>query len=211
MYVFRFILMALISLSLMGCSVNSGEIIEIIKHEYPRLDIIQEDMVEKSLIVEKIVIPNGEIYIYEKEFSYHLGILFQDKEFYLGELSMENTPEGLMGFEEIGNVIKAHGILGANYSKSFYLFLGDDMVVYSIDGNTSEELEENQLIVYSQTGTIPQLKIYYLCYKNSFFGDINTQLELDASYMEEGKIISINKEGNEEKFIHDGGALKRVK
>ena len=92
------------------------------------------------------------------------------KSYYVGQVSMEGTPEDLMGIEEIQvfgkKAVKFYGILGANYAQAFYWLVEEkpEISVIQIDGNTIEIDSDNdgKTEVVATTGTIPETRIYML-------------------------------------------------
>jgi len=97
---------------------------------------------------------------------------------------MENTPEDLMGIEEIQvfgkKAVKIYGILGANYAQAFYWFVGEkpEESIIQIDGNTVEidlnSDDKNEVV--ATTGTIPETRIYMLKEGKIVVSDINKSI-----------------------------------
>ena len=97
---------------------------------------------------------------------------------------MVNTPEDLMGIEEIQvfgkKAVKIYGILGANYAQAFYWFVEEKLeeAIIQVDGSTIEiDLDsDGKNEVVATTGTIPETRIYMLKEGKVVVSDINKSI-----------------------------------
>ncbi len=152
------------------------------------INIIEEKIIDKDL---------GAFIFTDNENGEFKGAINLDGKFYyVGQVSVENTPEDLMGIEEIQvfgkKAVKFYGILGANYAQAFYWFVGEKMEnsIIQIDGNTIEiDLDnDGKNEVVATTGTIPETRIYTLKEGKISVSDINKSIGAKAvSLHDEGK------------------------
>ena len=112
------------------------------------------------------------------------GINFNGNSYYIGQVSMDNIPEDLMGIEEIQvfgrKAVKIYGILGANYAQAFYWFVEEnpEKSIIQIDGNTVEiDLDnDDKNEVVATIGTIPETRIYMLKEGKIVISDVNKSI-----------------------------------
>lgn len=139
-----------------------------------------------NMIEEKIIDKDLSTFIFTDNGNgeYKGAINLHGKSYYIGQVSMENTPEDLMGIEEIQvfgkKAVKIYGILGANYAQAFYWFVEEKPgeAIIQIDGNTVEiDLDsDGKNEVVATTGTIPETRIYMLKEGKIFVSDINKSI-----------------------------------
>jgi beta-lactamase regulating signal transducer with metallopeptidase domain len=147
-----------------------------------KIENLQLDNINK-IIEEKIIDKELSAFIFTDNENSELkgGINLNGKFYYIGQVSMENTPEDLMGIEEIQvfgkKAVKIYGILGANYAQAFYWFVEEkpEESIIQIDGNTVEidldSDDKNEIV--ATTGTIPETRIYMLKEGKIVVSDIN--------------------------------------
>ncbi len=138
------------------------------------------------IIEEKIIDKELSAFIFtDNENSEFKGAINLDgKSYYIGLVSMENTPEDLMGIEEIQifgkKAVKIYGILGANYAQAFYWFVEEkpEESIIQVDGSTIEiDLDsDGKNEVVATTGTIPETRIYMLKEGKVVVSDINKSI-----------------------------------
>ncbi|MGI6626762.1 MAG: hypothetical protein ACOX4K_00150 [Bacillota bacterium] len=149
--------------------------------------IIEERIIDKDL--------SAFIFTDNENREFKGGINLNGKSYYIGQVSMENTPEDLMGIEEIQvfgkKAVKIYGILGANYAQAFYWFVEEkpEESIIQIDGNTVEiDLDsDDKNEVVATTGTIPETRIYMLKEGKIAVSDINKSIG--------AKSVSLHDEG----------------
>ncbi|WP_243467876.1 hypothetical protein [Acetivibrio straminisolvens] len=111
-------------------------------------------------------------YLRRKENSEFLkgGITLNGKSYYIGEVSMENTPHDLMGIEEVEvfgkKALKIYGLLGTNYTQAFYWFVDENPEdsIIQIDGKTHLKLIWTMMIrkkLFQLWAQFPKQK--YIC------------------------------------------------
>jgi len=165
-------ILLIINLLLIGCNKEDAKYpLKFNELSYLKIEKLDSDNIDK-IIEEKIIDEEHSAFIfmgYENS-EYEVGINYKGQVYYLGQVSMENTPEGMMGIEETQvfgeKTVKIYGILGANYGQAYYWFPGEEPEesVIQVDGNTGEidldRDDKNEII--STSGTIPGTKIYML-------------------------------------------------
>jgi hypothetical protein len=157
---------------LIGCNKEDAKyLLEFNEISYLKIEKLDSDNIDR-MIEEKIIDEEHSAFIYTgyENSEYEGGINYKGQSYYLGQVSMENTPEGMMGIEETQvfgkKAVKIYGILGANYAQAYYWFPGEkpDESIIQVDGNTGEidldRDDKNEII--STSGTIPGTKIYML-------------------------------------------------
>jgi hypothetical protein len=162
------------------------------KTENLELDNINKIIEEKTIDKERSVF----IFTDNENSEFKGGINLNGKSYYIGQVSMENTPEDLMGIEEIQvfgkKAVKIYGTLGANYAQAFYWFVEEkpEEAIIQIDGNTVEiDLDsDGKNEVVATTGTIPETRIYMLKEGKIVVSDINKSIGAKSvSLHDEGK------------------------
>ena len=163
-----------------------------VKIENLELDNINKIIEEKTIDKERSVF----IFTDNENSEFKGGINLNGKSYYIGQVSMENTPEDLMGIEEIQvfgkKAVKIYGTLGANYAQAFYWFVEEkpEEAIIQIDGNTVEiDLDsDGKNEVVATTGTIPETRIYMLKEGKIVVSDINKSIGAKSvSLHDEGK------------------------
>lgn len=151
-----------------------------------------------NIIEDKIIDKDHRAFIFTDNGNgeYKGAINLHGKPYYIGQVSMENTPEGLMGIEEIQifgkKAVKIYGLLGANNAQAFYWFVEEkpEEAIIQIDGNTIEvDLDsDGKNEVVATTGTIPETRIYMLKEGKITVSDINESIGAKSvSLHDEGK------------------------
>ena len=138
--------------------------------------IIEEKIIDKEL--------SAFMFTDNENSEFKGGINLNGASYYIGQVSMENTPVDLMGIEEVQvfgkKAVKIYGIMGANYAQAFYWFVEEkpEDSVIQIDGNTMEidlnDDDKNEII--STLGTIPETRIYMLKEGKIYACDINKSI-----------------------------------
>ena len=163
-----------------------------VKIENLELDNINKIIEEKTIDKERSVF----IFTDNENSEFKGGINLNGKSYYIGQVSMENTPEDLMGIEEIQvfgkKAVKIYGILGANYAQAFYWFVEEKLeeAIIQVDGSTIEiDLDsDGKNEVVATTGTIPETRIYMLKEGKIVVSDINKSIGAKSvSLHDEGK------------------------
>lgn len=163
-----------------------------VKIENLELDNINKIIEEKTIDKERSVF----IFTDNENSEFKGGINLNGKSYYIGQVPMENTPEDLMGIEEIQvfgkKAVKIYGTLGANYAQAFYWFVEEkpEEAIIQIDGNTVEiDLDsDGKNEVVATTGTIPETRIYMLKEGKIVVSDINKSIGAKSvSLHDEGK------------------------
>lgn len=140
------------------------------------INIIEEKIIDKDL--------GAFIFTDNENSEFKGGINLNGKSYYIGQVSLENTPDGLMGIEEIQvfgkKAVKIYGILGAHYAQAFYWFVEEkpEESIIQIDGNTMEiDLDDDdKKEIITTLGTIPETRIYMLKEGRIYASDINKSI-----------------------------------
>lgn len=150
-----------------------------------KIENLQLDNINK-IIEEKIIDKELSVFIYTDSENSELkgGINLNGTSYYIGQVSMENTPVDLMGIEEVQvfgkKAVKIYGILGANSAQAFYWFVEEkpEDSIIQIDGNTMEiDLDDDdKKEIISTLGTIPETRIYMLKEGRIYASDINKMI-----------------------------------
>ena len=138
--------------------------------------IIEEKTIDKDL--------SAFIFTDNENSEFKGGINFNGNSYYIGQVSMENVSEDLMGIEELHvfgrKAVKIYGVLGANYAQAFYWFVEGkpEESIIQIDGNTVEiDLDnDDKSEVVATTGTIPETRIYMLEEDKIVISDVNKSI-----------------------------------
>jgi beta-lactamase regulating signal transducer with metallopeptidase domain len=141
-----------------------------------KINIIEEKIIDKDL--------GAFIFTDNENGEFKGGINLNGKYYYIGQVSLENTPDGLMGIEEIQvfgkKAVKIYGILGAHYAQAFYWFVEEkpEESIIQIDGNTMEiDLDDDdKKEIITTLGTIPETRIYMLKEGRIYASDINKSI-----------------------------------
>ena len=150
-----------------------------------KIENLQLDNINK-IIEEKINDKGLSAFIFtdNENSEFKGGINFNGNSYYIGQVSMDNIPEDLMGIEEIQvfgrKAVKIYGILGANYAQAFYWFVEEnpEKSIIQIDGNTVEiDLDnDDKNEVVATIGTIPETRIYMLKEGKIVISDVNKSI-----------------------------------
>ncbi len=151
-----------------------------VKIENLELDNINKIIEEKTIDKER----SAFIFTDNENSEFKGGINFNGNSYYIGQVSMDNIPEDLMGIEEIQvfgrKAVKIYGILGANYAQAFYWFVEEnpEKSIIQIDGNTVEiDLDnDDKNEVVATIGTIPETRIYMLKEGKIVISDVNKSI-----------------------------------
>jgi len=141
------------------------------------------------------------------------GISSKDKSYYIGGVSVKNTPDDLMGIEEVQvfgkKAVKIYGILGANYAQAFYWLIEENLEesIIQIDGHTVEiDLDEDgKKEIVSTLGTIPETRIYIFKEGKIYVSDINKSIEAKSVSLldEDKKLFEVYFEPNKpEQYVY---------
>ena len=151
-----------------------------VKIENLELDNINKIIEEKTIDKER----SAFIFTDNENSEFKGGINFNGNSYYIGQVSMDNIPEDLMGIEEIQvfgrKAVKIYGILGANYAQAFYWFVEEnpEKSIIQIDGNTVEidlnNDDKNEVV--ATIGTIPETRIYMLKDRKIVISDVNKSI-----------------------------------
>jgi hypothetical protein len=171
---------------LIGCNKEDAKyLLEFNEISYLKIEKLDSDNIDR-MIEEKIIDEEHSAFIYTgyENSEYEGGINYKGQSYYLGQVSMENTPEGMMGIEETQvfgkKAVKIYGILGANYGQSYYWFPGEkpEESVIQVDGNTvGIDLDgDDKKEIISTFGTIPETRIYILKGDRICASDINESI-----------------------------------
>jgi hypothetical protein len=165
-------ILLILNFLLIGCNKEEAKYpLKFNELSYSKIEKLNSDNIDE-IKEEKIIDQEQSVFIFTgyENGEYKGGINFNGESYYIGQVSMENTPEGMMGIEEIQvfgkKAVKIYGILGANYAQAYYWFPGEkpDESIIQVDGNTGEiDLDgddKNEII--STSGTIPGTNIYML-------------------------------------------------
>ena len=151
-----------------------------VKIENLELDNINKIIEEKTIDKER----SAFIFTDNENSEFKGGINFNGNSYYIGQVSMDNIPEDLMGIEEIQvfgrKAVKIYGILGANYAQAFYWFVEEnpEKSIIQIHGNTVEiDLDnDDKNEVVATIGTIPETRIYMLKEGKIVISDVNKSI-----------------------------------
>lgn len=151
-----------------------------VKIENLELDNINKIIEEKTIDKER----SAFIFTDNENSEFKGGINFNGNSYYIGQVSMDNIPEDLMGIEEIQvfgrKAVKIYGILGANYAQAFYWFVEEkpEESIIQVNGSTIEiDLDsDGKNEVVATTGTIPETRIYMLKEGKIVISDVNKSI-----------------------------------
>ncbi|ACL22254.1 conserved hypothetical protein [Desulfitobacterium hafniense DCB-2] len=180
-------------------------------------------------IFEEKRIDNGvSVFLYKDNENHQIngGISLKDKFYDLGEVSVDNTPDDLMGIEEVQvfgkKAVKIYGILGANYAQAFYLLVEENLEesilqesIIQIEGYTVEiDLDEDgKKEIVSTLGTIPETKIFTFKNGTIYGSDINKSIGAKSVLLQDNdkKLFQVYFESNkpEQYVYHEGSLLKK--
>ena len=183
----KFLIIPLILIFLLnGCTKQDNIYpLEFFQINSTKIEDMQSDNISKVIVEKKTDKENSAFIFTDNENSeYKGGINLNGKTYYIGHVSMENTPDNLMGIEEVQvfgkKAVKIYGILGANYAQAFYWFVEEkpEDSIIQIDGNTMEiDLDDDdKKEIISTLGTIPETRIYKLKEGRIYASDINKSI-----------------------------------
>ena len=176
------------------------------KLQLNNINIIEEKIIDKDL--SAFIFTNNENGEYKGAINSH------GKSYYIAQVSMESTPEGLMGIEELQifgkRAVKFYGILGANYAQAYYWLVEEktEDSIFQVDGNTIEiDLDnDDKKEIVATIGTIPETRIYKLKEGEIYVSDINKSIGAKSVYLkDEGKkLFEVYFEPNKpEQYVFD--------
>lgn len=164
--------------------------------DYTRIEKLQLNNI--NIIEEKAIDKNLSAFIFtnNENGEYKGAINLHGKSYYIGQVSMESTPEDLIGIEELQvfgkRAVKFYGILGANYAQAYYWIVEEktEDSIFQVDGNTIEidldSDDKNEIV--ATIGTIPETRIYKLEEGKVYVSDINKSIGAKSVYLkDEGK------------------------
>jgi len=182
--------------------------------DYTRIEKLQPNNI--NIIEEKIIDKDLSAFIFtnNENSEYKGAINSHGKSYYIGQVSMEGTPEGLMGIEELQifgkRAVKFYGILGANYAQAYYWLVEEktEDSIFQVDGNTIEiDLDnDDKKEIVATIGTIPETRIYKLEEGKIYVSDINKSIGAKSVYLkDEGKkLFEVYFEPNKpEQYVFD--------
>lgn len=175
----------ILSFLLNGCSKEDNIYpLEFFQISNAKIENLQLDNIK--IIVEKKIDKENSAFIFtdSEDNEFKGGINLNGEFYYIGVVSMENTPDNLMEIEEMQvfgkKAVKIYGILGANYAQAFYWFVDEkpEDSIIQIDGNTMEiDLDDDdKKEIISTLGTIPETRIYKLKEGRIYASDINKSI-----------------------------------
>ena len=181
-----FLILLILTFLLNGCNKEDNIYpLEFFRISNTKIENMQLDDTTK-IIEEKIIDKELSAFMFtdNENSEFKGGINLNGASYYIGQVSMENTPVDLMGIEEVQvfgkKAVKIYGIMGANYAQAFYWFVEEkpEDSVIQIDGNTMEidlnDDDKNEII--STLGTIPETRIYMLKEGKIYACDINKSI-----------------------------------
>jgi len=170
-----------------------------------KIENLELDNISK-IIEEKIIDKELSTFIFtdNENSEFKGGINLNGKSYYIGQVSMENTPEDLMGIEEIQvfgkKAVKIYGILGANYAQAFYWFVEEKLeeAIIQVDGSTIEiDLDsDGKNEVVATIGTIPETRIYMLKEGKVVVSDINKSIGAESVILQDKELFEVYFEPN---------------
>jgi beta-lactamase regulating signal transducer with metallopeptidase domain len=188
--------------------------------DYTRIEKLQLNNI--NIIEEKIIDKDFSAFIFtnNENGEYKGAINSHGKSYYIGQVSMENTPEDLMGIEELQifgkRAVKFHGILGANYAQAYYWLVEEktEDSIFQVDGSTIEiDLDnDDKKEIVATIGTIPETRIYKLKEGEIYVSDINKSIGAKSVYLkDEGKkLFEVYFEPNKpEQYVFDKDSFIR--
>ena len=175
----------ILSFLLNGCSKEDNIYpLEFFQISNAKIENLQLDNIK--IIVEKKIDKENSAFIFtdSENNEFKGGINLNGEFYYIGQVSIENTPEDLMGIEEIQvfgkKTVKIYGILGANYAQAFYWFVEEkpEESIIQVNGSTIEiDLDsDGKNEVVATTGTISETRIYMLKEGKVVVSDINKSI-----------------------------------
>lgn len=147
------------------------------------------------------------------------GISINNKSYFIGVVSIENTPLELTGIKKVQvfgkDALKIYGILGTNYAHAYYWFPQEDISTIHIEGHTVEiDLDDdgkNEIV--SNSGTIPEANIYIFKEDKIYISDVAKSIGAKSVRLldEEKKIFEVYFKPNKpEVFTYYNGSLLKI-
>lgn len=187
----------ILALLISGCSKGENNVtlpLEFVAVSKVAISELQADSVAE-IIQERKINDSTRVVLFTNQNKGEIsgGIKLNEKLFYFGEVSIEGTPEDLMGIEEIQvfgkKAIKISGKLGANYAHAFYWFMEENLQesIIQVAGNTMEiDLDgDGKQEIISTVGTIPETSIFILEGDKIVVSNINKSIGAEAVYPQE--------------------------
>lgn len=203
-----------------GCSKkDSSYPLEFSQVSYVKTEKLDMDSIN-SIIEEKAIDEEHSAFIYTcgDDSEYKGGINLNGETYYIGQVSMENTPDDLAGIEQTQvfgkKALKIYGILGAYYAQAFYFFADEEAEesVIQVDGHTTEiDLDDDdRKEIVSTWGTIPETKIYLLMEGKICVSDVNGSIGAKSVILQDpvNKIFEVCFEPNkQEEYVFYNDSL----
>ncbi len=212
-------------LILNGCETFEGKILslEFIEVKKVTVNNLLKDTID-TIIDEKNINDNHSVFLYQSQNEEEISVgIRTNKQYYnLGELSMQGTPEELMGITEVKvlgeKAIKIHGILGANYAHSYYWFHEDGLEgsIIHVDGYSREiDIDDDNIKeIVSENGTISETIIYELIGDEILVLHVNESIGAKAVHLQDidKKIFEVHFEQNElELYKYKENSFRKMK
>lgn len=187
----KYIVIILILSFLTSCNKNNQSDITLdYKPMQPNINtaIIDLDL-DINVIKESNVLGYKSIlYKIDSEGDIYGGVYLNDKVLSIGPVSMNSTPDDLLVISESNvfgkNLIKFSGIPGANYAKSVYLEVEDELVtpLFEVDGNIIEiDLDQDGIKEMITTiGTIADTNIYKYLNNQIYISNLNRSINAQS-------------------------------
>lgn len=205
---------------LTGCNKSEKNTYQLDYFEVIKVKIDNLHLHNSYKIIEEKIIDNGlSVFLFKDNENRQIngGISLKNKFYDIGEVSVDNTPDDLMGIEEVQvfgkKAIKIYGILGANYAQAFYFLVEEKLEesIIQIDGNTVEiDLDndgKNEIV--STLGTIPETKIFMLKEDTIYTSDINKSIGAKSIFLQDDeKLFQVYFEPNKpDQYVYYKGSL----
>lgn len=214
------IIVTAVAAGLAICISNSSnlhlEFSETGRREIKELDFYNEiNTIEERTIAEGIC---AFIFTDDEDGEYEGAISKDGKSYCIGQVSMENTPDGLMGMKEVQvfgmRAVKFFGVLGANYAQTFYWLVDEKMEdsVIQTDGSAVEiDLDsDGRNEIVSTAGTIPETRIYIMRESKILVSDINKSIGAKSVSLndKEEKLFEVYFEQNKpERYVYQNSSF----
>lgn len=149
--------------------------------------------VEGDVLKEKILDQGMVVKLFSNKTNHQISgsIHVNEKVYLIEDISMEGTSDEFYGIEETEvfgkNAIKIYGILGSNYSVSYYWFYEQKQVensIIKVEGNTEEiDLDDSgSKEIITSLGTVSETSIYLMREDQIFVSNINKSINAQAVY-----------------------------
>lgn len=221
------VIIFILTFLLNGCNKAEDNTYQLDYFEVIKVKVDNLHLDNSCKIFEEKRIDNGvSVFLYKDNENHQIngGISLKDKSYDLGEVSVDNTPDDLMGIEEVQvfgkKAVKIYGILGANYAQAFYFLIEENLEgleesIIQIDGYTVEiDLDDDgKKEIVSTLGTIPETKIFTFKEGSIYGSDINKSIGAKSVLLQDNdkKLFQVYFESNkpEQYVYHEGSLLKK--